>query len=78
MRYVFLGNFTGHPGITFPCGMLGFRHVVLLLPGYDEQGLPIGLQVYGKMHDEDLVLKVASVGEHVLEKKKPKVFFDIL
>jgi len=65
MRYVFLGNLTGNPGITFPCG-------------YDEHGLPIGFQIYGRMYEEDLVLKVASVGEQFLDKKRPKVYYDIL
>ena len=48
-----------------------------MLKGYDEQGLPIGLQIYGRMHQEDLILKVALVGEQCLEKRKPKVFYDL-
>ena len=46
-------NLVGVPGITVPCGK-------------SKEGLPIGLQVFGKHFDESTVLKTAHVVEHAL------------
>ena len=43
-------NLTGMPSISVPCG-------------FDEQGLPVGLQIAGKLYDEAMVLKVAYAYE---------------
>jgi aspartyl-tRNA(Asn)/glutamyl-tRNA(Gln) amidotransferase subunit A len=46
-------NLVGVPGITVPCGK-------------SKEGLPIGLQIFGKHFDEPTVLKTAHVVEHAL------------
>eukprot|EP00026_Physarum_polycephalum_P004915 Phypoly_transcript_04941.p1 GENE.Phypoly_transcript_04941~~Phypoly_transcript_04941.p1 ORF type:complete len:606 (+),score=113.87 Phypoly_transcript_04941:197-2014(+) len=56
MRYAFLANFTGIPGISLPCG-------------YTPEGLPIGFQIMGRWWDESTLLKVAYVLEQQLQKK---------
>ncbi|HAX80597.1 MAG TPA: Asp-tRNA(Asn)/Glu-tRNA(Gln) amidotransferase GatCAB subunit A, partial [Cyanobacteria bacterium UBA11372] len=43
-------NLAGLPGLSIPCG-------------FDEQGLPIGLQMIGKLLREDLLLEVAYAYE---------------
>ncbi len=45
-------NLTGHPAISVPCG-------------FDEGGLPTGLQVVGRYWDEATVLRVASTWERL-------------
>ena len=40
-------NLTGQPAITVPCG-------------FTEQGLPVGLQIVGPIHGDELVLRVAN------------------
>ncbi|WP_347352907.1 amidase [Intrasporangium sp.] len=44
------GNLTGLPALSVPCG-------------FDSQGLPIGLQVYGRPFDEATVLRVGAAFE---------------
>jgi aspartyl-tRNA(Asn)/glutamyl-tRNA(Gln) amidotransferase subunit A len=43
-------NMTGQPAITVPCG-------------FTKDGLPVGLQIVGPMHRDDLVLKAARAFE---------------
>lgn len=50
MRYAFLGNFTGNPGLTVPVGV-------------DPEGLPIGLQLMGDHWQEALLLRVGRALE---------------
>jgi len=50
MRFSQWTNLTGFPGATVPLGMSG-------------DGLPIGVQVIGKPHEEELVLAVAETIE---------------
>ncbi|MBW4514083.1 MAG: Asp-tRNA(Asn)/Glu-tRNA(Gln) amidotransferase subunit GatA [Timaviella obliquedivisa GSE-PSE-MK23-08B] len=55
-------NLAGLPGLSLPCG-------------FDQQGLPIGLQIIGNVLREDLVLQAAYAYEQVTEwhKKVPVV-----
>ena len=41
-------NITGHPAMTVPCG-------------FGADGLPIGLQIVGRLHDEPTVLRVGAL-----------------
>jgi len=43
-------NITGHPAMTVPCG-------------FGSDGLPIGLQIVGRLHDEPTVLRVGALYE---------------
>jgi len=43
-------NITGHPAMTVPCG-------------FGADGLPVGLQIVGRMHDEPTVLRVGALYE---------------
>jgi len=43
-------NITGHPAMTVPCG-------------FGAGGLPIGLQIVGRLHDEATVLRVGALYE---------------
>lgn len=49
-RFIRPFNVTGHPSISVPCG-------------FDQAGLPIGLQIVGRWLDEATVLKVAHAYE---------------
>ncbi len=49
-RFIRPFNVTGHPSISVPCG-------------FDQAGLPIGLQIVGRWLDEATVLKVAHAKE---------------
>jgi len=65
MRYMGLGNFTGIPGLTLPVG-------------YDDQGLPIGLQIMSSWWNEHVMLRVAHATEGFVPKKKPQVYYNLL
>jgi amidase len=56
-RYTMPGNETGMPGISVPAGL-------------DRDGLPIGIQLYGKWAREDLLLQLAAQ----IERAKPEWF----
>jgi aspartyl-tRNA(Asn)/glutamyl-tRNA(Gln) amidotransferase subunit A len=45
-------NMTGQPAATVPCG-------------WDENGLPIGLQIVGRFHDDPTVLRAAAAFEAI-------------
>jgi Asp-tRNA(Asn)/Glu-tRNA(Gln) amidotransferase A subunit family amidase len=49
-----LGNITGFPAATVPCG-------------FDSRGLPVGLQIYGRPFEEDRVLAFAHGYERSTE-----------
>ena len=51
--YTVTANLAGVPGISVPCGT-------------SREGLPIGVQVFGKYFDEPTVLRVAHVVEHAM------------
>src|SRR5271165_2923624 len=51
--YTVTADLAGIPGISVPCGK-------------SKEGLPIGMQVFGKYFDEPTVLRVAHVVEHAM------------
>jgi aspartyl-tRNA(Asn)/glutamyl-tRNA(Gln) amidotransferase subunit A len=57
-----LGNITGFPAASIPCG-------------FDSRGLPIGLQIYGRPFEEDRVLAFAHGYEQSTEwhQKRPRL-----
>jgi len=65
MRYVFPGNLTGLPALTFPVG-------------YDPAGLPIGMQAMGRHWEEATLLRIARVAGQAVERHRPRVFFPLL
>jgi Asp-tRNA(Asn)/Glu-tRNA(Gln) amidotransferase A subunit family amidase len=65
MRYVFLTNLTGHPGLSVPVG-------------YDGNGMPIGLQLTGRFWEEHTLLRVGEQVERQVERKAPQVHFRLL
>lgn len=65
MRFVFPGNFTGHPAIAFPVG-------------YDDAGLPVGMQAMGRHWEEHLLLQIAFTAEQALERKLPSTYYPVL
>jgi aspartyl-tRNA(Asn)/glutamyl-tRNA(Gln) amidotransferase subunit A len=56
-------NLTGQPAASVPVG-------------FDEAGLPIGLQVIGRMYDDETVLRIAAAAERelALPEKRPAGF----
>ncbi|MBE2221758.1 MAG: amidase [Anaerolineae bacterium] len=64
MRYATPANFTGHPAISFPAG-------------YNEAGLPIGLQAMGRHWQEPTLLRLALAAEQIIPRQKPQIFFDL-
>jgi len=65
MRYAQAANLFGLPGISVPCG-------------FDERGLPVGLQLMGRAWEEALLLRMAAVVERWAEPRKPKAWWDLL
>ncbi|MHC4499139.1 MAG: Asp-tRNA(Asn)/Glu-tRNA(Gln) amidotransferase subunit GatA [Planctomycetota bacterium] len=60
--YTIAANLAGIPGISVPCG-------------FDEEGLPIGLQILGPAFGEDRLLRIARMfeAETVWHEKKPPI-----
>ena len=67
VRFAFLANLTGIPGLVLPVG-------------YTASGLPVGLQLMGRWYQENLLLKVGWALEQTgaFLAKKPKVFYDLI
>jgi Asp-tRNA(Asn)/Glu-tRNA(Gln) amidotransferase A subunit family amidase len=65
MRYAFPANLTGLPAISFPAG-------------YDESGLPVGMQAMGRYWQEHLLLRIAFAAEQAVTRQAPQVFYPIL
>jgi len=65
MRYAQPANLTGLPALSVPCG-------------YDQSGLPVGLQLMGRAHEEALLLRMGLVVESALEHRRPSYCLDIL
>ena len=67
MRYAFLANLTGIPGLVLPVG-------------YTAAGLPVSLQLMGQWYQERMLLKVgwALENSHAFPLQKPQVFYDLL
>lgn len=65
MRFAVPPNFTGHPAISVPAG-------------YDEQDLPIGLQLIGRSFEEHVILRVAHAAEQIVARRVPPVYVPLL
>ena len=67
MRFSFLGNLTGLPGLVMPVG-------------YTSKGLPISLQLMGQWYQEGVLLKIGYALEKTgaFPTKKPQVFYDVI
>ena len=67
MRFAFLANFTGIPGLSLPVG-------------YTKSGLPISVQLMGRWHEEHVLLQAGWALENcgAFPRKKPQVSFDLL
>jgi Asp-tRNA(Asn)/Glu-tRNA(Gln) amidotransferase A subunit family amidase len=65
MRFAPAGNLTGLPAISVPAG-------------YDEEGLPVGLQMMGRAWQEALLLRLAAAVERGTHRAAPKVSFRLL
>ncbi|XP_070568160.1 uncharacterized protein [Ptychodera flava] len=65
MRFVFLGNLLGLPALSVPVG-------------YNDQGLPIGMQIQGKWWNESVILRIGHAAEGFLKKMKPQVHYSLL
>lgn len=64
-RYTFLGNVTGFPSVTIPCGT-------------DSNGMPIGLMLTGAPWKEKELLNAAAACDQVMPLiARPGLFFDI-
>ena len=46
--------------------------------GYDDGGLPIGLQIMTSWWNEHLMLRVAHAAEEFVTKKRPQVYYNLL
>jgi len=64
MRFVFPGNLTGNPAISFPVG-------------YDSFGMPIGMQAMGRHWQEHLLLRTAYNAEIRFERRLPGHYFGL-
>jgi Asp-tRNA(Asn)/Glu-tRNA(Gln) amidotransferase A subunit family amidase len=65
IRFVTPANMTGLPAISFPAG-------------YDDVGLPIGMQAIGHAWQEHTLLRLALSAERAVERKPPRVHYRIL
>ena len=65
MRFATPANLTGLPAIAFPAG-------------YNDSGLPLGLQAMTRAWEEPTLLRLALVAEQVVERRRPHVFYDLL
>ncbi len=58
MRFIRMGNLTGFPAISVPCG-------------FDAKGLPIGLHLMGRPWEEHVLLRAAAVVEETVDPRVP-------
>jgi Asp-tRNA(Asn)/Glu-tRNA(Gln) amidotransferase A subunit family amidase len=65
MRFAMPGNLTGLPAIVFPVG-------------YDDGGLPVGMQAMSRAWDEHLLLRLAFAVEAAMIRQRPPLYFDLL
>ncbi|MBI4702532.1 MAG: amidase [Deltaproteobacteria bacterium] len=65
MRFAPAGNFTGLPAMSCPAG-------------YDELGLPVGLQLLGRAWEEHVLLRIAGAIEQQVERREPRVHYRYL
>lgn len=65
VRFVTPANLTGLPAISFPVG-------------YNDAGLPIGMQAMGGAWQEHTLLRLALAAEQVVVRQKPRLWYRIL
>ena len=65
MRFTTQANLTGLPAISFPAG-------------YNDAGLPIGMQAIGRAWQEHTLLGLALAAEQAVERQAPQVYYEIL
>jgi Asp-tRNA(Asn)/Glu-tRNA(Gln) amidotransferase A subunit family amidase len=65
MRFATPANLAGLPAISFPVG-------------YNESGLPLGMQAIGRAWQEATLLRLALAAERVVERKAPQIHYRIL
>ena len=65
MRFATLANLSGLPALSLPIG-------------YDNDGLPIGMQFMGPAFSEDRLLSVAAVAESFTHRTKPPTCWSLL
>ncbi|MEE2755027.1 MAG: amidase [Myxococcota bacterium] len=65
MRFSPIANLTGLPSISLPVG-------------YDQQGLPVGLQLMGAPWTESKLLRIAGAIETHSERRLPKDYVDLI
>ena len=65
MHHIRLGNLTGIPGISVPCG-------------YNSQGMPISILLQSCHWQEAKLMQVAQIVERMNDLKEPIVYYDIL
>ena len=65
MRFIFPGNLTGLPAVSFPVG-------------YDGAGMPIGMQAIGRHWAEATLLRVAYVAEQHTPRRRPARYHPLL
>ena len=64
MRFATQANMTGQPAISFPVG-------------YDQKGMPIGMQAIGRYWEEVKLLGLAHISEQFVERQKPEIHFNL-
>ncbi len=65
MRFAQPGNLTGLPAISFPVG-------------YNQEGLPLGMQLIGRAWDEKTLFGMALRAEEITARQKPGWHYDLL
>ena len=65
IRFMTSANLTGLPAISFPAG-------------YNDAGLPIGLQAIGGAWQEHTLLRLALAAGQVVKRRAPEVFYNLL
>ena len=65
MRFSPEANLGGFPAITFPVG-------------YDNQGLPVGMQLIGRPWEESTLLRLAKFSENIFVRHPPMMRFSLL
>jgi len=65
LRFATPANLTGLPAISFPAG-------------YNAAGLPIGMQAIGHAWQEASLLGLALVAEQLIERREPKIHYNLM
>ncbi|KAE9447029.1 hypothetical protein C3L33_21075, partial [Rhododendron williamsianum] len=80
MRFIIAPNLLGLPAISVPSVSHSSATTFNVQVGYDNQGLPIGIQLIGRPWAEASILRLAAAIEDLCPepKKKPMSFYDML